>query len=95
MEEQRWVKASTNTLSGELQDATTLAEFGQRLISRLMPMLGGGVANFYLFENEPEQIRRIAAMGWQVPGALLILSAWARAWSANANKPRMLTAFAN
>jgi hypothetical protein len=50
-QEQRWLKASTNTLLGELQGATTLAEFGQRLISSLMPMLGGSVANFYLFEN--------------------------------------------
>ena len=63
MEEQRWLKAGTSTLSGELQGAGALAEFGQRLISGLMPMLGGGVANFYLFENDPQQIRRIASYG--------------------------------
>jgi signal transduction histidine kinase/CheY-like chemotaxis protein/CHASE3 domain sensor protein len=63
MEEQRWVKSNTATLTAGLQGATSLAEFGQRLISGLVPVLGGGVAGFYVFENSPERVRRIAAYG--------------------------------
>ena len=48
---------------GELQGAASLAEFGQRLVSGLVPMLGGGVAGFYLFEENPGRLRRIAAYG--------------------------------
>ncbi len=63
MDEQRWVKANTAQLTGELQGVTSLADFGQRLISGLVPMLGGGVAGFYLFESSPERLRRIASYG--------------------------------
>jgi len=63
MEEQRWIKTNSAKLSGELQGATSLAEFGQRFVSGLVPMLGGGVAGFYLFENNPERLRRIASYG--------------------------------
>ena len=44
MDEQRWVKSSAATLTGDLQGAASLAEFGQRLVSGLVPLLGGGVA---------------------------------------------------
>jgi HAMP domain-containing protein len=44
MDEQRWVKSNASQLTGELQGAASLAEFGQRLVSGLVPMLGGGVA---------------------------------------------------
>ena len=63
MEEQRWVKANAAKLTGGLQGATSLAEFGQRLISGLVPLLGGGVACFYVFESSPECIRRVASYG--------------------------------
>ena len=63
MEEQRWVKANAAKLTGDLQGATSLAEFGQRLVAGLVPALGGGVAGFYLFEENPGMLRRIAAYG--------------------------------
>ena len=63
MDQQRWVKTSAAKITGELQGATSLAEFGQRLISGLVPVLGGGVAGFYLFEHDPERLRRIASYG--------------------------------
>jgi signal transduction histidine kinase/CheY-like chemotaxis protein/CHASE3 domain sensor protein len=63
MEEQRWVKANAAKLTGELQGAASLAEFGQRLVTGLVPALGGGVAGFYLFEENPGCLRRIAAYG--------------------------------
>jgi len=63
MEEQRWVNANAAKLTGNLQGAASLSEFGQRLVSGLVPVLGGGVAGFYLFEKEPRRLRRIAAYG--------------------------------
>ena len=63
MDEQRWVKSNAARLTGELQGATSLAEFGQRLVSDLVPLLGGGVAGFYLFEAEAGRLKRIAAYG--------------------------------
>ena len=47
MDEQRWVKTHAARITGELQGAATLDEFGSRLVSTLVPVLGGGVAAFY------------------------------------------------
>ncbi len=63
MEEQRWVKASVAKLTSELQAAVTLDDFGQRLLSALVPLLGGGVAGFHLFDEGAAGLRRVAAYG--------------------------------
>ena len=63
IEDQRWVKTSAARITGELTGAASLPEFGQRFISSLVPVLGGGVASFYLFESEGERMRRIASYG--------------------------------
>ncbi len=63
MAEQRWVKANIARLTGMLQGATSHAEFGKQLLSGLVPVLGGGVAGFYLFEQEQEQLLRVAGYG--------------------------------
>ena len=63
MDEQRWVKSCSSKLMTELQGATSVAEFGQRLLSGLVPMLGGGVGAFYLFEEKCGQLRRVAGYG--------------------------------
>ena len=63
MDEQRWVKSSAGQLTGELQGAASLAEFGQRLLSGLVPLLGGGVAGFYLFDENAGRLQRIASYG--------------------------------
>ncbi|MEI7935328.1 MAG: response regulator [Verrucomicrobiota bacterium] len=63
MDEQRWVKSNGSKLTGALQGAASLAEFGQRLVSGLVPALGGGVAAFYLFDEKAGRLRRIAAYG--------------------------------
>ena len=63
MDQQRLVKTQIAQLTGELQSARTYDEFGQRLFSSLVPMLGGGVAAFYIFESSLEGIRRIASYG--------------------------------
>jgi signal transduction histidine kinase/CheY-like chemotaxis protein/HAMP domain-containing protein len=62
-DEQRWVKANVSKLTGELQAAETLDDFGRRLLSDLMPMLGGGVAAFYVSDEATGQLQRVAAYG--------------------------------
>jgi signal transduction histidine kinase/DNA-binding response OmpR family regulator/HPt (histidine-containing phosphotransfer) domain-containing protein/HAMP domain-containing protein len=63
MDEQRWVKSHASKLTGELQGAATLEEFGQRLLSGLVPLLGGGIAAFYVWEEKSGHLRRAAAHG--------------------------------
>jgi signal transduction histidine kinase/CheY-like chemotaxis protein/HAMP domain-containing protein len=63
MEAQRWVKTHAAKLTGELQGAESVDEFGSRLLSGLVPILGGGVAAFYTFDGEREVLRRVAGYG--------------------------------
>ncbi|HKA18910.1 MAG TPA: response regulator [Blastocatellia bacterium] len=63
MEQQRWVKTNAAKLAGDVQGAASLHEFGQRLLSGLVPLLGGGVAGLYRFEENGGLLRRIAAYG--------------------------------
>ena len=63
MDEQRWVKANVSRVTGILQGASSLTEFGQRLLSDLVPMLGGGVAGFYVLDEGPSELRRVATYG--------------------------------
>ena len=63
MDEQRWVKSNVSKLTGELQGADSLEEFGRRLLSNLVPMLGGGVAGFYVADETLGHLQRVAAYG--------------------------------
>jgi PAS domain S-box-containing protein len=63
MDEQRWVNAHVARLTGSLQGAETLADFGQRLVTELVPMLGGGVAGFYWLDAAEAKLDRIADFG--------------------------------
>ena len=63
MDEQRWVKANVSRLTGDLQVAASLAEFGQRLLSHLVPVLGGGAAGFYVLDEGHSELRRVATYG--------------------------------
>ncbi|MHB9006384.1 MAG: response regulator [Limisphaerales bacterium] len=63
VEDQRWVKSNAARLSGDLQGASSLAEFGQRLLSGLVPVLGGGIASLYTRENQSERWTRVASYG--------------------------------
>jgi signal transduction histidine kinase/CheY-like chemotaxis protein/HAMP domain-containing protein len=63
MDRQRWVKASGSELTSELQSAHSLTEFGDRLLSGLAPMVGGGVAGFYVFDDTLGQLDRVSAYG--------------------------------
>jgi PAS domain S-box-containing protein len=63
IDEQRWVKSSAATLVGELQKASSLPEFGQRLLSGLMPLLGGGVGGLFVYKDEEKRLERCADYG--------------------------------
>jgi PAS domain S-box-containing protein len=63
MAEHRWISASSATLVGVLQGAASLAEFGRRLLSELVPIVGGGVAGFYVFDESAALLRRVAGFG--------------------------------
>ena len=62
MEQQRRVKSYAAELSAKLQGAASMTEFGQRLISSLVPMLGGGVAGFHVL-TDGDRLRRVASYG--------------------------------
>ena len=63
MDEQRWIKANISQITGELQGAVSAEEFGQRLLSSLIPLLGGGAAGFYVFEKDSGKLRMSAGYG--------------------------------
>src|SRR5262249_10923211 len=63
MDEQRWVKSNVSKITGEVQGAASLAEFGQRLLSGLVPTIGGGVASVYVCEESCCRRVRLAAYG--------------------------------
>jgi len=63
MDEQRWVKGNAATLTGDLQGAASLEEFGRRFLSGLVPLLGGGVAAFYALQADGKHLLRLAGYG--------------------------------
>jgi signal transduction histidine kinase/DNA-binding response OmpR family regulator/HPt (histidine-containing phosphotransfer) domain-containing protein/CHASE3 domain sensor protein len=63
MEDQRWIKSNASKLIAELQSAASYAEFGQRLLSALVPLFGGGVAVFYMVHEKSPRLQRTAAYG--------------------------------
>ena len=66
IDEQRWVKSSASGVVGELQGTNSLETFGQRLLSGLVPLLGGGVGGFYVFDEKSRQLSRAGAYGLAV-----------------------------
>jgi signal transduction histidine kinase/DNA-binding response OmpR family regulator/CHASE3 domain sensor protein/HPt (histidine-containing phosphotransfer) domain-containing protein len=63
MEEQRWIKTHSARIATELQSATTFPELGQRLLSGLVPALGGGVAAMYAVNAAEQRLKVIAGYG--------------------------------
>ena len=68
MEDQRWVKANVAALTGNLQGAATFAEFGERLLSGLVPALRGGVGAFHVLEAGETRLRCVARYGLPAAG---------------------------
>jgi signal transduction histidine kinase/DNA-binding response OmpR family regulator/HPt (histidine-containing phosphotransfer) domain-containing protein len=53
-ERQRWVKARVAEIADALEGAEQPAEFGKRLLSKLVPLIGGGCGAFYLLHEADE-----------------------------------------
>ena len=60
MDDQRWVKSQVSRITRELQGAVSLSEFGQVLLSRLVPAIGDGVATFYITDAACGDLQRVA-----------------------------------
>ena len=63
MDEQRWVKGNVSRVTGALQGAGSLEEFGRRVLSDLVPMLGGGVAGFFVLGEGSAGLKRVSTYG--------------------------------
>jgi len=63
IDEQRWIKSHASAILAELQATNSREQFGQRLLSGLMPLLGGGVGGFYVFDEPSGRLERKAAYG--------------------------------
>ena len=63
MDDQRWVKSNVSAITADLQGAASLEDFGERLLSGVVPRVGGGVGGFYLFDEPTGRLRRLATYG--------------------------------
>jgi signal transduction histidine kinase/CheY-like chemotaxis protein/HAMP domain-containing protein len=63
MDDQRWVKARLSSITGDLQRAASVADFGERLLAPLLPELGGGAGAFYVASERGDVLHRAAAYG--------------------------------
>ena len=62
-ERQRWVKTSVAEIADALQGAEQPDEFGKRLLSKLVPLIGGGCATFHLWHESDERFHFTSGYG--------------------------------
>ena len=79
MDEQRWVKTNVSRLTGELQGAASLEEFGRRLLSE--PYRYWRRRRVLRRRRSREQLRRVAAHGLADSSAPPAPSDSAKGWS--------------
>ncbi len=60
---QQWVKVGVAEIADALQDAQQPDEFGRRLLSKLVPLVGGGCGVFYLFDEKSNRFVFTSAYG--------------------------------
>ena len=63
VERQRWIKAQLTQISNELQVAESFAQFGSRLLSKLVPLAGGGLGAMYRLNPATETLELVAGYG--------------------------------
>lgn len=61
---QRWVKTSLAEIADRLQGAEQPGDFGQRLLSTLVPLVSGGYGAFHLFKEEDERFHFLNGYGF-------------------------------
>ncbi len=62
-ERQRWVKTSVAEIADALQGGEQPGDFGRRLLSRLVPLVGGGCGAFHLFYDDVGRFRFTSGYG--------------------------------
>ena len=63
--EQAWVKGHATEIAGELQKVGDQREFGDRLTGVLAPLLGVGVAVFYVYDEERRSLELQGSYGYR------------------------------
>jgi two-component system sensor histidine kinase/response regulator len=64
-EGQRWVKTSVAEIGNALQGAEQPADFGRRLLSKLVPLVGGGCGVFHLLDEAAGRYHVASGYGWE------------------------------
>jgi two-component system, sensor histidine kinase and response regulator len=64
-DKQNWVKRSLAEIADSLQGAEQPQDFGRRLLSTLLPLVGGGYGAFHLFEENDKQFHFISGYGFE------------------------------
>ncbi|HEY7065905.1 MAG TPA: response regulator [Chloroflexota bacterium] len=64
LEGQRWLKAHVAEIADVVQEADEPAGFGRALLQELVPLLDGGCAAFYLFDEEQQELRLLSSYGF-------------------------------
>ncbi|MES2682258.1 MAG: response regulator [Pseudomonadota bacterium] len=65
IEQRNWVKTHASQIVGQLQAATDRKAFADTLTGQLAPLLDAGVAAFYSFEPESQQLHLAGSYGYQ------------------------------
>ncbi|MGZ5578175.1 MAG: response regulator [Methylobacter sp.] len=63
LDTQRWIKATVSDLSATLQSLTTIVDFAQQAISRLVVELGGGAGVFYYWNETDGCLELLGSYG--------------------------------
>ena len=63
LERERWLKAHTAEIAGALQQTDDPSAFGRELLGRLVPLLSGGSAAFYVLDQESQTISLASVYG--------------------------------
>ncbi len=63
LDQQTWVKTTSNQLIRQIQTAENLHDFAQNTIKGLVPKIGGGAGVFYLWNEERELFELLSSYG--------------------------------
>jgi hypothetical protein len=63
VERQRWIKAQVAGISGELQLAADFPDFSRRLLSKLVPLVEGGMGAIYRMDPATDTLELMAGYG--------------------------------
>ncbi|MCU0787341.1 MAG: PAS domain S-box protein, partial [Verrucomicrobia bacterium] len=62
-EAQRWVKSSVSAIGESLQGAEQADDFGNRLLTQLVPLVGGGCGGFFLRHTQGDRFLLVGGYG--------------------------------